>query len=331
MATIGNKVMTLADHAKTFGVGSKEAMIVEMLSQKNAILEDMPFREGNLTTGHRTTIRTGLPDVYWRNFNQGIPASKSSKATVDEKCAMMEAFSECDIRLAKLDGNEKAYRLSEAKAFLHAMSNEHAQTMFYGNSATAPAEFTGLAARFSSSTAENGRNIIKAGGTGSDNSSIWMMCLGEESIHGIFPKGTKAGIDHQDLGAETREFQDGAGTNIMRVYRDQFTLDTGLVVKDWRYVARICNIDVSDLNTGSAADLVNLMIKAYHRIEDINYGKAVIYMNRSIKQYLDIQRTEGVRNMGLDYDLVDGKPVVSFRGIPIKTVDAILDTEAVVA
>ena len=41
------------------------------------------FKEGNLPTGERVIIRTGLPSVYWRALNQGIPNIKSTTAQID--------------------------------------------------------------------------------------------------------------------------------------------------------------------------------------------------------------------------------------------------------
>jgi hypothetical protein len=330
MATLGTK-NNLLDVAKRLDPDGKIAKIVELLAQTNEILMDIPFKEANEMTSHVTTVRTGLPAVYWRNINQGVQPSKSTTAQIKEGIGMLEAWSECDVKLAKLSGNEKAYRLSEAQAFLEAMNQESAQTIFYGNSATAPEEFNGLAIRYSSLSAGNGQNIVDAGGTGSDNSSIYLVCWGENTVHGVFPKGSKAGIEHQDLGEQTIENAGGVTGARMRVYQDKFNWDLGIALKDWRYVVRICNIDISNLvaNSGSQADLTNFMIKAVHRIFNKNMGRCVFYMNRTVFEFLDIQRRDDVVAGGsLDYAVVDGKAIYSFRGIPVKIVDALLETEA---
>jgi hypothetical protein len=326
MATIGNSVKTLEDHAKSF-TDRKVSKVIELLSQENAILEDMPFREGNMTGGHRTTIRTGLPEVFWRNYNQGIPTSKSKKATVDEKTGMLESYSECDVKLAKLEAQPEQYRMQEARAFLQAMGIEAAETYFYGNAGINPEEITGLATRYSSLSAENSENIVDAGGTGSNNSSIWLLCFGEDSLHGIFPRGSQAGIQHYDLGMQTAEFGEELGGRRMQVYRDHFSLDTGIVLKDWRYAVRIANIDIAALQTSTPPDLIDLMIKATHRLYSMNYGKCCFYMNRTVNQFLDIQKRDDVAQAGMTYQEVDGKRNMTFRGIPIKRVDALIETE----
>lgn len=326
-------VLTLADWAKRLDPQGKVPTIVELLSQSNPILDDIAYMEGNLPTGHRCTIRTGLPSTYWRLLNQGTPPSKSTTAQVDEACGMLEAWSEVDKELAELNGNTAAFRLSEARAFIEAMGQEFASTLFYGNVGLNPEEFNGLSVRYSDSSAANGQNILLGGGSGADNSSIWLVAWGDNAAYGIFPKGSKAGLEHMDLGLQTIETTAGIAGNRMLGYRDRFQMKGGLVVKDWRQVVRIANLDISNLvSKTTAADLIELMIKAIHRIHNLKAGRPVFYMNRSVFQMLDIQRRDDViSGGGLTYQMVDGVIVPSFRGIPIRVVDALVETEAVVS
>jgi hypothetical protein len=328
MATIGTK-NNLVDIAKRLDPDGKIAKVAELLAQTNEMLDDIPFKEANEITSHVSTVRTGLPTVYWRQLNSGVQPSKSTTAQIKEGIGMLEAWSSCDVKVANLSGNAKGYRLDEAKAFIEAMNQEAQQTLIYGNSTTAPEEFNGLAIRYSSLSAANAQNIVDAGGTGSDNTSIWLACWGDMTVHGVYPKGSKAGLDHKDHGVQVEQNANGVTGAQMEVYKDKFSWDMGLALKDWRYVARGCNIDVSALVAGSGADLINVMIKMLHRIPNKNMGKCVFYMNRTVFQYLDIlRRDDVVAGGGLDYQNVDGKVIYSFRGIPIKIVDAILETEA---
>lgn len=330
MATLASNVLTLADWAKRLDPNGKVPAIVELLEVTNEILIDMLYMEGNLPTGHRTTVRTGLPTVAWRLLNQGVTPSKSTTIQIDEACGMLEAWSEVDVALAELAGNQASFRLSEARAFLEAMNQEKASTLFYGNSNTAPEEFTGLAPRYNSLSAANAQNIIDAGGTGSDNSSIWLVVWGDQTIHGIFPKGTKAGLQHKDLGEETVETTAGIAGNRMRAFRDQFIWKCGIALRDWRYVVRIANIDISNLVAkSSAADLYDEMIKATHVIPNLRNGRAAWYVNRTCFQMLDIQtRDDVVSGGGLTFSNAAGKETAQFRGIPVRVCDALTETEA---
>lgn len=327
-ATLSTNALTLADWAKRLDPDGKTATIVEMLAQTNEILQDMVWREGNLPTGHRTTVRTGLPTVAWRLINSGVTPSKSTTAQIDEQAGIMEAWSEVDKDLIILNGNEAATRMSEARAFIEAMNQEMASTLFYGNVGLAPEEFTGLAPRYSSLSAGNASNIIDAGGVGSDNTSLWLVAWDEETVSGIFPKGSKAGLIHEDYGEVTVEVTAGLAGQRMRAMQERWQWKAGIALKDWRYVTRIANIDVSDLSTGSAASLIDHMENAEEILPN-ELGRRVWYGNRTVFRFLRKQVREGVTSGGgITYDNVGGKRVRMFGDTIVRRVDAILNTEA---
>lgn len=330
MATLGASNLTLLDHAKRLDPDGKTSTVVELLQQTNPILMDMKWLEGNLPTGHRTTVRTGLPDVFWRLLNQGVQPSKSTTAQIDEGTGMLEAYSSVDRDVAELNGNTASFRLSEAQPFIESMNQEMAQTTFYGNSSLAQEEYNGLSVRYSSLAAANAQNIVDAGGTGTDNASIWLVTWGPNTVHGIYPKGSKAGLLHEDLGLETVEVSGGVAGSLMRAYRDHWQWKCGIALRDWRYTVRIANIDISVLVANSSpADLTLNMIKASHRIPFQGVGVPVWYMNRTVFEFLDIQRIGNVEAGGqLSYNVVDGLRIPSFRGMPIRVCDALLETEA---
>ncbi len=330
MASIGSTVKTLSDWAKEIDPEGKVAATVELLSQTNEILDDMLWKEGNLPTGERTTIRTGLPTVYWRLLNQGTPNSKATSAQVDEQCGILTARSQLDVDLAELNGNTNEYRLSEGTAFLEAMSQESASTLFYGSAAN-PEEYVGFANRYGDLSAGNAQNIISAGSvSGGDGSSIYLVGWGERTVHGVFPKGSQAGIQHTDLGMGDAF---DSSNNRFRAYMDEWKWKQGLVVKDWRYVVRIANIDVSALiadNDGSSINVIELMLKAIHRLPSMANCRPVFYANRTIREMLDVQAMNK-SNLLLNVGEEEGKMKTTLRGIPIKTVDALLETEATVS
>ncbi len=290
----------------------------------------MLWREGNLPTGHRTTVRTGLPAVTWRLLNRGVTPSKSNTAQIDEQCGMLEAWSEVDKDLALLNGNINAFRLSEAGAFLEAMNQEMASTLFYGNAGVSPEEFTGLAPRYSLSSAGNGDNLILAGGSQSDNTSIWLVAWGEETITGIFPKGSQAGLMHEDLGEQTVTVTTGIGGTRMRALQERYQWKAGIALKDWRYVVRIANIDISTI-AGTSTQILDAMEHAAMILPN-GLGRPVFYANRTVLRGLRKEAREAVGDGGgLTFENYEGRPIYSFSGIPIRKVDALLNNETLVA
>lgn len=344
MATLGQAgKVTLWDWAKSLDPDGSVATVAELLTQTNEVLLDMPFIEGNLPTGHRTTIRTGLPTSIWRQMYAGVPASKSVRAQIEDACGMLETRSEVDRDIADLNGNTAAFRMSEAESFVESMNQTMAQTLFYGNTAVNPERFMGLSPRYSAiSGAANAQNIIDAGGTGSVNTSVWLVVWGPNTVTGIFPKGSKAGLFHEDLGL-IDAFD--ASNNRFRAYADHWQWKNGLTVRDWRYVVRICNIDTTDLTAqattqaNTAATLmIKLMIRAMARIPFMGKGKAVFYANRTVKEMLSIQALDksqnalafmpGVNQFGDVSPGSVGNGTLMFMGVPVRTVDQLLSTEA---
>ncbi len=343
MATLSTNNLTLADWAKRTDPEGRVPVVAELLSQTNEVLEDCVFKEGNLPTGDRVVIRTGLPSVYWRALNQGIPSSKSTTAQVDEACGILEARSEVDKDLAMLNGNTAQFRLSEDVAFLEAMNQTQATTLFYGNPATDPKQFLGLAPRYSdigASSPNNSQNIISAGGSdATSNTSIYLVVWGDNTVYCPFPKGSAAGLMHEDLGEQTVYNSDGTR---LQAYATRYQWKNGLVVKDWRYVVRICNISVADLvaqNVTQAASastaIIKLMSRALYRIPNMAMGRAAFYMNRTVHSGLAIAAldksqyvlkvNEGLSQFGTPYSWL------TFQGVPLRKVDAIVNTESVVS
>ena len=338
MATLSTTNLTLADWAKRTDPNGSVPVVAELLSQTNEILQDAVFKEGNLPTGERVVIRTGLPTVYWRALNQGIPSSKSTTAQVDEACGMLEARSEVDKDLAMLNGNTAQFRLSEDTAFLEAMNQTQATTMFYGNPSTEPKSFLGLAGRYSTLTGTIGQNVITAGGSGSDNTSVFLVCWGDNTVYCPFPKGSKAGLTHEDLGEQTVY----DSSNRMQAYATRYQWKNGLVVKDWRYVVRIPNIDVSDLIAQSgtqastaATNIIKLMARAIYRIPNMSMGRCTFYMNRTVHSGMALaalDKSNAVLNINQGLTQF-GQPNswLTFLGVPLRKVDSLLNTEAVVS
>ncbi len=333
MATLSTQHPTLADLAKRMDPDGKIDQIVEILNQTNEILDQMVWIEGNLPTGHRSTIRTGLPQPTWRKLYGGVQPSRSTTVQVTDNTGMLEAYAEVDKALADLNGNSAEFRLSEDRAHIEGVNQEFVSTLFYGNEGTEPEAYTGFAPRFNSLSAENGDNILSGGGAGADNTSIWLVVWGANTCHGIYPKGSMAGLKSDDKGQVTIEDVDGTGGR-MEAYRTHYVWKCGLTVRDWRYVVRIANIDVSELNKDpsvSGADLIDLMTQALELVPQLSMGRAAFYCNRTVASVLRRQAVTKVAGATLGLEEVGGRRVTTFDGVPLYRCESILNSEAAVS
>lgn len=330
MSTIGNTYLTLSDVFKRTDADKQIAAIIELLAQDNPILQDMIVKECNDGTTHLTTVRTGIPEATWRMLYQGVQPTKSTTAQVRDATGFAEAWSEIDEKLYQLTQDKAGLRLSEAQAFLEGLNQAMATSMFYGDQATSPAKFTGLAPRFNKlANSGSGAQIVDAGGTGSDNTSIWFVVWGENTVHGLYPKGSKAGVSREDKGVQTKTNPDGS---VYDVVREKFQWDIGLSVRDYRYISRIANVDVSDVQAGTV-NLYNFMRKAYYKLKQrrVMGGRAAIYLNTDMMEALDALATNNGTTdnfVRLTRKEIEGEEVLTYRGIPLRESDALLNTEA---
>jgi hypothetical protein len=320
--------ITYADWANTRDPDGKTADILEILRQNNPIIDDAFVREGNLTEGHQTTIRTGLPRGTWIGYNEGsAPQKANSRPTID-RAARMQAYSEVDMALVKLEADQAAFRLSESSAFLQGMSIDHAETLFYGNSFTEPKKFMGLTPRYNDVAAESGMNIINgqvAAGfqqTPLVQTSIWFVTWGDKQTGEFFPKGTMVGLEHEDLGQVTT--YDALGGRF-EIYRDRYEQRVGCTVRDWRANVRIAQIPTAAMLTDSV-NLPRLLTEAWHKLDGTAGGRTFIYCSDS--SYLALDHLASSKSNGfLTMKEWAGAEIAHFRGIPIRVCDAILDTE----
>ena len=341
MATLASTALTLAEWAARLDPGGKPAAVIELLGQTNEMLTDMLWMQCNDGTGHKTTVRTGLPTATWRLLNYGVTKSKSTTAQVRDTTGMLEAYSDIDKALADLNGNTAEFRLGEDQAFIESMNQSMQYTVLQGNQAANPERFTGLAPRFSSKSAPNGGNIVDAGGSSNTNTSIWLIGWGQNTCHGLFPNGSKAGLQVRDLGEVPLYDENG---NVYQGYRTHFKWDCGLTVRDWRFVVRIANVNVTS-GAVTTSNLVNQLVTAANKVPFISAAgnspppgapggtvtkpgqvNFAFYCNRTVRTAFDTQALAKTNNF-LTLETRDGKPYTSFRGIPIKICDQIGNAE----
>lgn len=327
---------TLQDVARRSGDASTRA-IVEVLHQTNDALDDIPWIECNSGVVHKTTTRTSIPTPVWRMLNAGVPIKKSTTKQMSVGCGMLEVYAEVDVKQVKLAAHGQVDNASanaaasnaladENKAFIEGFGQEISRVMFYGDPSR-PQEPLGFTHWYSSLS---DKNVINGGGTGNDNTSIWLVAWDKQAIHGIYPQGSKAGLTEEFLGQHTVKDAEG---NQFEAYRTHYGWDAGFVVRDNRCAVRICNLDVNGLINGSteAADLIDLMVSAIYKLPKVARGyRKAFYVRPEVLTALDKQ-TRKVSNLMLGYGDVFGKKILTFRDIPVREQESLLPTESKVS
>lgn len=337
MPTIVQTNPTLADVAHNIGTNTKVGKIIEVLNQRQDLLDDAVVLEANSGTHHKTSVRTGLPKGTWRKLNYGVQPEKSARVQVTDSTGQLTSYSRIDKTLYDLQGENKSnWRAEEDAAFLEGMSQEVMENIIYGDTSTNVSKFNGLATRYNhlidpatGTAPANAENIIDAGGTGTDNTSIYIVQWGQEKTHLIYPQGTKAGLDLQDKGQETVQDDNGGLYEAMSTY---FQWDIGLTVRDWRSCVRIANIDVSELSKDATtgANLIDLLDEALSVLPLAGSARTAIYMNRTVNQALkgQVNHFKNVRLSLEDFRKDGSRKIQAWDGDPIRICDVILNTEA---
>ena len=330
MATLAATVGTLEDLKSQMNEESVQRVMIDLLAEDNSMIKDAVYFPANNGKFHEVEVSTSLPSVYFRAINEPTPSSKGTFATVRESAAMLDTWMSLDAKLVAMRGGNK-YLKKQAKLYIEALNQQVQQSVLYGNQATKIKEFTGLAPRYASLSAANANNIIDAGGTGSDNTSMWLIDWSEEGCHLFYPDGSQVGLETQNYGIVPEGFGSTSfnAQSHMAVYKTQFCWDLGLVLADYRQVVRICNIDVSNLKGSSGyANLFEEAMKATSRLHNAS-GRFYWYVNRTVEQWLKVQAYRDVKaGGGLTFDNVSGKNIMMLGGIPVHRCDRILNTEA---
>lgn len=338
----GNDMLSQIELLRRLDPNGNVADIAEVLNESNEITQDVAFKEGNLIHGDERVIRNGLPEVYWKELGRGVPASTSQTATITETCATMAAMSKIPVDVAQLNGADAQWRKTEEAPFIEAMSQKFAQTLFYGDASKASMGFTGLSTRYSvlsTDKALNAKNVIDCGGTGSKLTSIYIVGWGD-NVYCPYPKGSKLGLQMEDKNKQL--LPDDLG-NLNELYVTMYSWNVGLMVRDWRYVVRLANINPEELYNGKgigsgdikSSGTTNILLKieeALTKIPKFGTPRLAMYMNSDVHAGLNVVCARTNMNVITYQDAADafGKhgAWTTFKGIPMRQCDEIVNTES---
>lgn len=319
---------TLQDILNTIDQKGNAAKVAEILTKSNPILQDAPWMEANEAFGYKFARRSNLPAGEWRGINTGVASETSHTVAVTEPMGMLETYSEVDKALADNHPQPQFFRMINANGFLEGMAQTMAKGFIYDDHSENANRITGLAPRLSNLSQPN---VYDAGGAAdcSTLSSCYLVQWGPDKTFIFHPKNHKTkGVEHQDLGEVTLR---DASSKLYQGYRDHFKIHCGLGVMDERSIARLCNIDVSK-NAGSTGGAFNedMLIEALNQFPFEAQG-AVIYVPRKIKTIMEIAlKNKNNVNFAVENGL-GGSPILRFKGVPVRTLDAISINEPHVA
>lgn len=326
MATLADSGFpNLVNLAKRLKPDQSIAEVVNVLDRIMPEIDDIPWVESNLLTGHLITqAANGLPSGTWRTLNSGVAATKGDTEQYTETCGMLEDESLVDVGQP---GDVAAFRMSEDKLKVEGLSQQLATAAFYESATSNPQRVHGLTARYPATSGYVSSPYVLKPGTnaGTNCRSIWLVSWEPRKIFGLYPKGTMAGLQRQDRGMQ--RILDSQG-RAFYAFATWFSWKCGFAVEDYRYAVRL-QWDPDDTTTfGSTAKGLYLgmqqMLNTIHRV----LPSTRFYMDRVSKNLLDSQLAANSANF-LEYVDAGGQRIPTFLGVPIRVTDSLTEETAI--
>jgi hypothetical protein len=318
MATMN--LMTLLDlRSSVQTVEGGIIRLAEVLVEENEALADIPWSAGNLLTGDIHYKRTAMPTAHRRNINQGVKASISKKEAETDTCIEIVSRSVVDMKELAIASDAAAYLALEDRPHIAILGETVVRVIFNGESAGG---VLGLRTRYNKLSGEKAKQVIDAGGLAGKNlQSIYIVKWSPEEVTGIYPKNTTMGLQ---VAAFKDQFVPDKDNETFRAYITEYSQFIGLKVRDHRYVARICNIDIDDISTDAAARqaLFRHLITAKNRIFHVSQGRVVMYMSPELANIIELAAFEKENTVvGYKDGMTSDTRILTFSGIPIRKND----------
>ena len=338
MATLTNS-LSLTEKISLFHSREKKfppaQSFVELLDADTSILNLVPTLEANNITSHEYIQRTALPTVTSRLAGEGTAQSKSETVKQVAHIKIYSSLMKIDKESYELAGSGKQYVESEMRAHMAAQDKKMAEELLYG-STTDITRMAGMSTIYNSLSGNISSNVISAGSvTGGDGMSIWICGLGGNGLNFIYPMGSPAYGFNRTSSSEWSPETDANGKTRFVMF-NEFVINRGYVVPDWRTQVRICNIDRSALladSTGATINVGNLLMRAQSRLPSAQMaqvGKYEIFMGRTAFECFQVQ-AYNKSNAGFSYSEVEGKTIYRFNGMKINILDALSVSESTVS
>jgi hypothetical protein len=320
ISTMGD--MTLLELAKQTAPDGGIVDIIDVLSQKNEILQFLPWTEANGNTTHTFSQALTEPAGTWAGVNEYVSAETGRTRQVVEGIRTLKTYVDIDVDLLAMSPNKAKVRANQAGLAYNGLTKELVKKLIYGNDGVDPDTFTGLAVRPEYDAAAD-TQVLDVGGSGSDTMSVWIVKLGvPNGLYMAYPKGNNnVALQREDKGEQVKY---NSTAQIKYVMREEVKVMGALCIGDPRAVVRLASIE----SAGSTNLLTyDWIIDALSLLPDpSDMGGVVMLGNRTAWSQL-WKNAAGKANVNFDPSAPFGQPVRSFDGIPFVLTDQLTITE----
>jgi len=334
----------VANYSST-DAGARFVLPKRVLDRMTPLVRMLPLKASNNIMSNIAVRNDSLPIASTRRWNEGIKATAAHNTPLNDPIMLLEDYGEVDKKLWSIQNDPNAWRADQDMSHIEGLFQLVESILFYGNQGLNPGVINGLTTRFNNlESYPNGDqtwqpNVWNGGASSGNTTSAWMIEFGDDSIYGIYPPNSPAGLRVEDLGESTKELASGTaavGANYLyQVLRTHFEWMLGIQIPDERAVQRICNINPAVLSSNNFDE--NIFIEAKNWLPRAGEAPGtVIFVNRALKTQIDIRAVSQKINTYFtppsDNSMdVFGKAVTKFQNIPIYVAEKLLSTETVVS
>lgn len=310
--------------------------MANVLTENNDMLKDMPIFAGNGILSNTGSRETSLPTPQIVKVGDGWDASVVQWNNFVDTISLFKDRFDVPLDVYNLQPNKAQWRADTEDRHVEGFGQGVQNHIVYGTSTATPEKFDGLAVRYNTPDSGDPTNpsstgdpfvFDAGGGTGADTTSIWLIQWGPMKVYGITPiNDPMMGLKRIDRGMQEVTAENSKTRTDLRT---NFEWKLGICVHDVRSVARIRNVPTSVTGIVAFQTAISRVIQAR---EEVFKGNEPVWMytNKRVRYLMkEVQKEK----MNLMYDKNNPWqiPMMRFDDMPMRTVEAILNTETGVA
>lgn len=344
--TLAGDNLTMYDIVQGYGDANVNKRVIPILAKRNAFIRDAVWKASTHMDKNVETVQAFKPVSSIGAYGKGTKSSKGATKQITDQIGFIENRSIVDARMGDLGLAEfQMARRNSDDMIVDALADDAERYMFYGQYKPTDGTrglFDGIATRYGTLSGEYGKQVIDAGGTGSDNMSFYGITWSDQDTFCLYPKGADMGLKITDKGERTTRDEDGNEIDTLQTY---FQWYLGLATPNYKNNFRVANIDLSDLSTGSAANLIQKILDGIRLLQDppngfapldgrgydakiqrVGGAKTAIYCCPTLYYFLEDQANAKTVN-GLTMGQAFGTQYPLVRGVPVRLTNGLVTSE----
>lgn len=317
-----NQQLTLIEATKAQGYDDFSKVIGE-LGRVNDFLDEVPWLPTTHGSYNKAFQARSLGKGAFSKTNGAVSVIASAGDEAVEPVKLYEGDSQVDERVLKGVQDPYKVRDSQDAMNLEGMTQDWLYNLIYSTPGANPDAFKGLMARRPSL----GKTCIGFGGTASGAlSSGYLFEFGPSGFYLGYPEGSGTpGFNNDDRGRWYVPAPSGGGN--MWAWVRHYEIWGAIIQRDERAMIRLANLNPA----GGTGDFTSAPFLKAKRTLPSQGRNAVAFFTRNVAARLDEYAFSKANVFYTVGEIANYGPVTRIGGIPVRVMEALLETEATVS